>query len=45
MDFGADEEYGRRTYQAEIKAPSSGPGFLDYFVEVEARSERKARSA
>jgi hypothetical protein len=28
---------GRRTNQAEIQAPSGGPGFLDYFVEVEAR--------
>lgn len=31
------KKLGRRTYQGEIKAPSGGPGFLDYFVEVEAR--------
>ena len=31
------KKLGRRTYQSEIKAPSGGPGFLDYFVEVEAR--------
>jgi hypothetical protein len=32
----AMKNVGRRTYQAEIKAPSRGPDFLDYFVEVEA---------
>jgi hypothetical protein len=32
------KKLGRRTYQGEIKAPSGGPGFLDYFVEVAARS-------
>jgi hypothetical protein len=25
---------GRKTYEGSLKAPSSGPGFLDYFVEV-----------
>lgn len=36
------KKLGRRTYQGEIKAPSGGPGFLDYFVEVEAHGSEVA---
>ncbi len=31
----AMKNIGRKTYQAEIKAPSSGPDFLDYYVVAE----------
>jgi hypothetical protein len=37
----AMKHIGRRTYQGAIKATASGPGFLDYFVEVETRGEPK----
>jgi len=30
---------GRKTYEGELKAPTSGPGFLDYYVEVAVGGE------